>query len=597
MQQLGRYRILGELGRGAMGVVYRALDPAIGRPLAIKTIQITDPFERENLQKRLLREAQAAGILSHPGIVAIYDVGQEGELAYIAMELASGVSLDRLMMGEPPSSETILKVLFQTAAALDYAHKKGIVHRDIKPANLMLTDDGAVKITDFGVAKMTSSGQKTQAGTVVGTPNYMAPEQVLGHEVDSRADQFSLAVVAYEMLTGDKPFFGDQLTTVLYKIVHENPAPPHHLNPSLSWAAGMVLSKALAKEPAERYATCTEFASALEAALSTKKDWKALPHGASQNLPTAVVTPRPGLALGSEKPEAAAPEPAPAPAPARPQPSLTWGIVGAVLAGLAVGTLVFWVTQNWLTGGAPRQVASAPAPQAPSPRPSPMPPAATAPPAPTSTQPVAESPPTETPSAPGQPAPEVAKPGPETAPPAPEAAQPAPVGAKPEPEKQPTAPPPAVTTLPTRPPRPAPNPPIAQPIQVVTSPPGARVVPDNDPGRACKSPCSLRLLPGRHTLAVTLEGHRRELRIFEVTAQPLELFVNLAAATGRVRIQSEPPGAAILVDGQVRPEKAPATLVLPAGKHRLTVLRDGARQEREVEVPDGGLIRVSFALP
>jgi serine/threonine-protein kinase len=578
MKQLGRYQILGELGRGAMGVVYRALDPAIGRPLAIKTIQLgSDTLERGWLRDRLMREAQAAGILSHPGIVAIYDVGQEGDLAYIAMELVSGVSLDRVLMAAPPEPETILKVLTQTAAALDYAHKKGIIHRDIKPANLMLDEDGVVKITDFGVAKITTSQQRTGAGAF-GTPNYMAPEQIQMHEVDGRADQFSLAVVAYEMLTGEKPFAGDHLTSVIYKIVYESPTPAHQINPTLSWAAGMVLGRALAKAPGERYATCAEFVTALEAALATKKDWRALPRGASQNLPTAVVPPPAAPAPAPPPLPESAPAPSPAqapavaPSPARARPKLAWGIGGAVLAGLAVGTAVFWVTQSWLTREAAPQMTSASAPPASSARPSPMPRA-----------PVATTPPVEPPAAETD--------QPETA--APEPAKPAPETAKPETEPAPS---PAVKTQPARPSRPVSIPQVAQPVQVITSPPGARVVPDNNPAQACQSPCSLRLLPGRHTLAVTLEGHRREMRIFEVTAQPLELFVSLTAATGRVHLDSEPPGASIMVDGQPRPERTPATLLLPAGKHRLTVTHDGVRRDRDIEVADGGLLRVVFPL-
>ena len=581
MPQLGRYQILGELGRGAMGVVYRALDPAIGRPLAVKTIrlaEISDPPERARLRDRLLREAQAAGILSHPGIVAIYDIGQEGDMAYIAMEFVSGVSLDRLLMGEPPSPATILDVLRQTAAALDYAHKKGIVHRDIKPANLMLGEDGVVKVTDFGVAKISTSQHLTQAGTVIGTPNYMSPEQIQGREVDGRADQFSLAVIAYELLTGEKPFTGDQLTTVLYKIVSESPPPPHNVNPTLSWAAGVVIAKALSKEPADRYACCAEFVGALEAALATKKDWQPLPHGASQNLPTAVVTPRPALAL--EAPPAEPPAPAPPPPP-QPKRRFVLGLLAAVLAGLGVGFLVFLGAQKWLAGEPHYQLAATGpggSPAAPAVKPSPTP----------------------------SPAPQPVSPAPDTAPPAqppatstqpaqpPAQDQPATPSAKPA--GTPPSQPPPVITQPARPPSPVSTPLIEQPIQVVTSPPSAQVVPDNSPAQACRSPCSLRMLPGRHTLAVTLAGHRREMRIFEVTAQPLELFVNLTPAVGRVRLESDPPGASITVDGQVHPEKTPATLVLPAGKHRLVVTGDGGRAERDLELEDGALLKVSLSL-
>ena len=283
MQSIGRYQILSELGRGAMGVVYRALDPAINRPVAIKTIKLaefSDPVERERLRERLFREAQSAGILSHPNIVTVYDVGEEGDVTYIAMEFVNGSSLEKLLLAsQPPEPQTILSILQQTAAALDFAHKKGIVHRDIKPANIMLDEDGTAKIADFGVAKIAQSQQMTQTGMVLGTPNYMSPEQVQGKSVDGRADQFSLGVAAYEMLTGEKPFAAETLTTVLYKIVSEDPLPAQHLNPTLAWAVAMVLGRSLSKDPAKRYPTCTEFVVALEAALKTKKGWKPLARG------------------------------------------------------------------------------------------------------------------------------------------------------------------------------------------------------------------------------------------------------------------------------------------------------------------------------
>ena len=205
MEQIGRYKIVGELGRGAMGIVYKAQDPSIGRMIAIKSIRLndlSDDAERVRMRDRLFREAQSAGILSHPGIVTIYDVAEEGGLAYIFMELVNGPPLEKMLKAEQtPDKETLLSVFRQTAAALDYAHKKGIVHRDIKPANIMIHEDGTAKITDFGVAKIVSQ-QMTQAGTIMGTPSYMSPEQVQGGVISGRTDQFSLAVIAYEVLTG-----------------------------------------------------------------------------------------------------------------------------------------------------------------------------------------------------------------------------------------------------------------------------------------------------------------------------------------------------------------------------------------------------------
>src|SRR5882724_8804673 len=202
MDRIGRYKIVRELGRGAMGVVYHAIDPNIGRPVAIKTIQLggnRTPEEQERLRERLFREARSAGILSHPGIVTIYDVEQQGDLAYIAMEYVDGPTLDQLLSsGQNTSSDQLFSILGQTAAALDYAHGKGIVHRDIKPANIMIAKDGTAKITDFGIAKVTASEQFTMTGAIVGTPHYMSPEQVQGQAVDGRSHQFSLAVITYE---------------------------------------------------------------------------------------------------------------------------------------------------------------------------------------------------------------------------------------------------------------------------------------------------------------------------------------------------------------------------------------------------------------
>src|SRR5579872_59269 len=257
MTRIGRYRIVKELGRGAMGVVYLALDPHIGRDVAIKTIRLGEvqrPEERERLRERLFREARSAGMLSHPGIVTIYDVDEEDELAYIAMEYVNGPTLDYLLSQENGlSREQMFSVLGQTAAALDYAHSKGIVHRDIKPANIMIAADGSTKVTDFGIAKITTNEHLTITGTIVGTPHYMSPEQVQGLEVDGRSDQFSLAVIVYEMLTGEKPYTGEHLTTVVYKIVAEEPVPPHRLNPSLAGPIEGALKKALAKKPEARY--------------------------------------------------------------------------------------------------------------------------------------------------------------------------------------------------------------------------------------------------------------------------------------------------------------------------------------------------------
>ncbi len=269
MDRIGRYEILSELGRGAMGVVYRARDPKIGREVAIKTLKIADKAEDSEvdaLRERLKREAQAAGQLSHPGIVTIYDVDEEDGLAYIAMELVEGKTLENVLRdGGTDDLPFIGDVLTQAAAALDYAHTKGIVHRDVKPANLMLTSGRGLKIMDFGIARVSSS-QLTQTGTVMGTPSYMSPEQVRGDDLDGRSDQFSLGVISYELLTGKKPFTGDNLTSVIFKIVSTEPERTKDLCTWISDDLDSAVTKALAKNRDQRFANCSEFATAFSAA-------------------------------------------------------------------------------------------------------------------------------------------------------------------------------------------------------------------------------------------------------------------------------------------------------------------------------------------
>jgi eukaryotic-like serine/threonine-protein kinase len=258
----GRYEIVGELGRGAMGIVYKAVDPVIGRTVAVKTIRLSEEgtgLKRSELLSRFQTEARAAGLLTHPNIVVVYDAGEEDGLYYITMELVEGKSLQALLDGGHsfPLPRT-LRILDQTCSALQFAHERNIVHRDIKPANLMLTADDTVKITDFGTAKILQFGSTQQTSHVMGTPSYMSPEQVKGRAVDGRSDIFSLGVMLYEMVTGEKPFPGQNITTVIYKIVNEDPVPPRQIDPSIHPGISAVVIKALAKEPEQRYQTCRE---------------------------------------------------------------------------------------------------------------------------------------------------------------------------------------------------------------------------------------------------------------------------------------------------------------------------------------------------
>lgn len=262
MVKAGRYEITGELGRGAMGVVYRAVDPVIGRNVAVKTIRISEEgtgLTRPELIKRFQTEARAAGLLTHPNIVVVYDAGEENGLFFITMELVEGKSVQALLdNGHAFPVPRLLRILEQTCSALQFAHERSIVHRDIKPANLMLTADDTVKVTDFGTAKILQFGTAQQTTHVMGTPSYMSPEQVKGRPVDGRSDIFSLGVMFYEMLTGEKPFPGQSVTTVIYKIVNEDPIPPRQLNPSIHPGLNDIVMRALAKEPEARYQSCRD---------------------------------------------------------------------------------------------------------------------------------------------------------------------------------------------------------------------------------------------------------------------------------------------------------------------------------------------------
>ena len=265
ISQLGRYEILSEIGQGAMGVVYKAKDPLIDRVVAIKTINLGLAMEeKEEYEGRFYQEAKAAGRLSHPNIVTIYDVGKSGDVAYIAMEFLQGRELRDIMNeGEILPVEKALDIAAQVARGLAYAHEHGIVHRDVKPSNIMVASDGHVKITDFGIARMASAAVHTQTGMVVGSPKYMSPEQVMGKEIDQRSDVFSLGVMLYEILTGQVPFAGENVNAIMYQTLNSIPMPPRSVNPGVPEMANFIVSKALSKGAEDRYQNAYDFAADL----------------------------------------------------------------------------------------------------------------------------------------------------------------------------------------------------------------------------------------------------------------------------------------------------------------------------------------------
>jgi serine/threonine-protein kinase len=268
MKRIGRYEVIEELGRGAMGVVYKASDPTIGRLVAIKVLSLDSPAETgiPGARDIFMREARAAGRLSHPGIVTIHDALEDPESRsnYIVMEFIPGRTLESILLAEPSVGiERALDITRQIAEALDYAHRQQIIHRDLKPANILLTEDGRVKITDFGIAKIAAREGAARTVAIMGTPAYMSPEQVTGGEVDARSDVFSLGILLYLMLVGQKPFAGDT-AAVMFKIVYEDPILPSRLNAQLTTGHDYLVLRCLAKDRTKRYASAREFLEDLE---------------------------------------------------------------------------------------------------------------------------------------------------------------------------------------------------------------------------------------------------------------------------------------------------------------------------------------------
>ena len=295
METLGRYQILGELGRGGCGIVYRALDPGIGRSVAIKTI-LADANSPAGmaLRERFRREARSAGNLSHPNIVTIHEFNDSGEIMFIAMELIQGQTLaDRMAEGGPLPVNLVLAVIGSSADALDYAHANGIVHRDVKPANFMLAANGQVKVTDFGIAKMLDDEiGLTSTGMVIGTAQYMSPEQIAAKPASARSDQFSLGVIAYEMLTGQKPFQGNSWASVMHQIMSADPPPVTQHRKDLGEEVTTVLHRALAKDPEARYSSCREFADELAHAVTGVTAQRTAPMPLGESLTRPLPPPR-----------------------------------------------------------------------------------------------------------------------------------------------------------------------------------------------------------------------------------------------------------------------------------------------------------------
>lgn len=567
-----------------MGVVYKALDPAIGRTVAIKTIrlsELTDPQERRRVHERLLREAQSAGVLSHPNIVTIYDVLEQEEFAYVFMEYVNGASLERMIQtGALPEGPALLRYLRQVADALDYAHRKGIVHRDIKPANILIAEitpgaETLAKIADFGVAKFVSH-EITHSGTMIGTPSYMSPEQIQGMTVDGKSDQFSLAVLVYELLCGEKPFAGESLPALFYAICKQEPKPVHFVNPRIGDSVSRVLERALAKSAAQRFASCGDFIGTLAIALGEHADWMPIARSAAARNggvlldasserarkpgDPVIVRAAPAVAVAAppssyDFPPLARRRREEEPEPGQPSPhrSLLGTIATLIAVCLAIAGVIVFIVRSNSGPRVPVQVLDTNA------GPATPPPAADANPA------AAPRPETKAPDKPG-------------------------IGAH-RGESRSTqratgaAPSTTASTLQPRPQPAAPNEGVAD-IELLTDPPGAKVVVDGRSDASCTAPCTMSLPNGRHTLTAELNGYNLARRIFTIPADT-SLYVPMNKSTGVVFVTSIPNGATIYVDGKPY-GRTPATLRLPAGSHQVVVANGSAQHEEMVNVqPDG----------
>jgi serine/threonine protein kinase len=592
-----------------MAIVYKAQDPAIGRTVAIKTIRLGDfhdAGEKQRVRERLLREAQSAGLLSHPNIVTIYDVLEEPDFAYILMEYVSGASLEKMIRRrELPGNATLLRFLRQVSEALDYAHRKGIIHRDIKPANIIISDgapgsERVAKIADFGVAKFVSH-EMTHSGTMIGTPNYMSPEQIQGITVEARSDQFSLAVVVYEVLTGEKPFAADSLPALFYLICKQEPRAVEDLNPTLTETVTKVLRRALAKDPDDRFESCGDFVGALSIALDDCPRWTAIPVPASALDVTMEATPdmlgvltgeEAALASGGDSKAAKVVLPAgPSAVLVRPgtgprwsaartaeeSPRLEWPSRDetgetfldsltenrsarklALLAALCMAVVAAIILIARWTSGPTRSVQ---VPEASAGSSVPAPPVASAP-ARNSTEAAAAKTTEQTA--------RVASKSPRS------------TAAPPRGPEEDAA---ERTSTISSSGKTYPEGGISD-VELLSDPVGAKVVVDNSPNLVCIAPCTLSLPRGRHVLTSELNGYSLARRTFNVPDEKT-VTISMAKNAGVLLVTSEPEPAIVIVDGKEYGQ-TPARLTLSAGSHRLLMVNGIKQHEETVEVePDG----------
>lgn len=631
MERIGRYQIVSQLGRGAMGVVYRALDPKIGRELAVKTIKLrdhADPREIGGLRRRLFREARSAGRLSHPGIVTIYDADEQDGVAYITMELVEGRNLAEARIYETEFSqrlEFISNFLAMAGSALDYAHDKGIVHRDIKPANIMLTPRG-IKIMDFGVARIASS-ELTQTGTMIGTPNYMSPEQVRGVPTDGRSDQFSLGVIVYELLTGRKPFEGLNVNATLYKLVNEEPASPQGHDPGISPALERVVLRSIAKSPEDRFDSCSEFAYAVAevakggASLVPPKLPVVLPTGAgdddtadldrtvsvvdetADDIKRPAALGLPGPAIDQPGPRTTRASGAIVPTGEKAVKRSHWPTAIFALLLLAIGALSLLLVrypglldnpavllEAVLGSESPSSNARSDTPHL---------------------QPRSGSDPSQ---------PNVADPQPslgqrvkgdsDTSPVSPEGHADAttddPIRGDSAPVRATVAPGPPLAQ-PTDSPASSSDDPAPVPVADSRAPSaavfftsevdGVLVTVDQNREWRCRTPCELKGIPvGEHKVVAMLSGYGLQSRTINVGVEGLRVNLHPERLESVLFVVSEPPGARIFLDGRDTGKFTNTQINLGGGRHSLRLLLGELSAERTIEVAQGSVQRIEFRL-
>jgi serine/threonine-protein kinase len=580
LQKIGRYEIFEELGRGAMGVVYKARDPVIGRFVAIKTVRLGDlgaGYQMEELKTRLVREAQAAGSLSHPSIITIFDVGEEDDLSYIAMELVEGMSLEALLESKQFLEEsTILHVARQVADALGYAHEHGIVHRDIKPANIMLTKDGRVKVADFGIAKVASS-KMTQTGMLLGSPSYMAPEHFLGQPLDGRSDIFALGIVLYELITGQLPFPGENLGTLSYKVVHEDVLPPRRLKPTISDTLESIILRALARDPSRRFQTASELCRVLDGIVASTASVPAVSPIASATEQSV-----PGAAGKAYAKTLAAASQHQKPSRRRMYLLLALLLVGAGSLAFAFAsprqfqqTLLKVKTQaqSWLDriAGRPSSPASVPTSQSSLHRPDGVDRASSS----------AGTPLTSTDESVRK---EIAAVGEKGKPEAPRAATTAAAGTQTSEDAKSSA---------------ARSPASPGKLDVSSTPPGAQIILDDKADATWMTPFTFETVPiGRHTLEFKKAGYSTERRIVVLQGNAAQrINVVLSPVSGILKVITVPGGAQIYVDGELKSETTPATLKLRAGSRRIRLRKEGYQEaEQLVEIEDNSVTTLNQQL-